>query len=305
MTTPQLITMKEIAKEIGVPESSIRKYREIFNDFIPGVGEGRSRRYRSDAVDVFRDIRALREDMHLPWEAVRAKLAEKYAINADSMKVEDEEKPGAVQQPIAFQPEAEAARPAAGKAVPMAAETPAEVEAGLRRMAALSRKQTMMVNAMALEMLRAVEQFQDDSRREREDLIHRVARQTTAFTQMLETMTKEDRALLRDAKDRIDTIEKSLGDLQTLMKKSMRLGEVKEKMIQFKQSLEQKDRAIAELRSSMETLKRENAELKLFVRQPAMPETTHAGPSSVSAARVPDAPKKSGFFQKLIGRKED
>ncbi|MEW5947051.1 MAG: MerR family transcriptional regulator, partial [bacterium] len=80
----RLLTLKEIAKQLNVPESSLRKYREIFEDFMPGVGSGRGRRYREDAVVIFQDIRRLREDEHMPWEAVTVKLAEKYPMNAPS-----------------------------------------------------------------------------------------------------------------------------------------------------------------------------------------------------------------------------
>jgi DNA-binding transcriptional MerR regulator len=49
-------TLREIARELNLPESTIRYYRDAFAPFIPTVGLGRRRRYPADAVDVFRTI---------------------------------------------------------------------------------------------------------------------------------------------------------------------------------------------------------------------------------------------------------
>jgi len=51
-----LLTIKEIAKRLDVPESNIRYYRDRFEDFLPSLGEGRKRRYKPEALDVFRFI---------------------------------------------------------------------------------------------------------------------------------------------------------------------------------------------------------------------------------------------------------
>jgi DNA-binding transcriptional MerR regulator len=50
------LTIKEIAKQLQVPESNIRYYRDRFEDYIPSVGEGRRRRYKKEAIDVFSHI---------------------------------------------------------------------------------------------------------------------------------------------------------------------------------------------------------------------------------------------------------
>ena len=51
-----LLTIKEIARQLDLPESNIRYYRDKFEEFIPFVGEGRKRRYKSEALEVFRFI---------------------------------------------------------------------------------------------------------------------------------------------------------------------------------------------------------------------------------------------------------
>jgi DNA-binding transcriptional MerR regulator len=50
----ELLTLKEIARQIGVPESNLRYYRNRIGDFAPSVGKGRRRRYLPEAIDVFR-----------------------------------------------------------------------------------------------------------------------------------------------------------------------------------------------------------------------------------------------------------
>src|SRR5690606_24289912 len=44
------------AKRLGLPESTVRYYRDRFPEYVPSVGDGRRRRYRPEAVDVLRFI---------------------------------------------------------------------------------------------------------------------------------------------------------------------------------------------------------------------------------------------------------
>lgn len=46
----ELMTMAEIAKQSGLPESTVRYYRERFAPYVPAVGEGRGRRYHPEAL---------------------------------------------------------------------------------------------------------------------------------------------------------------------------------------------------------------------------------------------------------------
>lgn len=68
------LTIKEIAKQLQVPESNIRYYRDRFEDYIPSVGEGRRRRYKKEAIDVFSYIvQGYREEKNT--EQIAAELA--------------------------------------------------------------------------------------------------------------------------------------------------------------------------------------------------------------------------------------
>ena len=50
------MTIAEIAKELNIPESTARYYRDGFIDYIPSVGEGRKKRYRPETIEVLRFI---------------------------------------------------------------------------------------------------------------------------------------------------------------------------------------------------------------------------------------------------------
>jgi DNA-binding transcriptional MerR regulator len=51
-----LFTLRQLADELKLPESTVRYYRDAFLDHIPSVGTGRRRRYPPAAVAVLRSI---------------------------------------------------------------------------------------------------------------------------------------------------------------------------------------------------------------------------------------------------------
>lgn len=52
------LSLREIAVKLEMPESTLRLYREEFEEFIPAQGEGRRRRYDERAEEVLRQITA-------------------------------------------------------------------------------------------------------------------------------------------------------------------------------------------------------------------------------------------------------
>jgi DNA-binding transcriptional MerR regulator len=56
MTDEPLLTLRQVAQELALPESTVRYYRDAFLDHIPSVGTGRRRRYPPPAVAVLRSI---------------------------------------------------------------------------------------------------------------------------------------------------------------------------------------------------------------------------------------------------------
>ncbi|MHA4246210.1 MerR family transcriptional regulator [Bacillus cereus] len=51
-----LLTISQIAKELQIPESTARYYRDRFINYIPFVGEGRAKKYRPETVEILRFI---------------------------------------------------------------------------------------------------------------------------------------------------------------------------------------------------------------------------------------------------------
>lgn len=52
----RLLTLSEVAQRLGLPETTVRYYRDRFAPYLPVVGEGRSRRYPPHAVERLRWI---------------------------------------------------------------------------------------------------------------------------------------------------------------------------------------------------------------------------------------------------------
>jgi len=49
-------TVKSIAVGLAIPESTVRLYRDEFEEFLPAAGEGRRRRYGEESADRLRRI---------------------------------------------------------------------------------------------------------------------------------------------------------------------------------------------------------------------------------------------------------
>jgi DNA-binding transcriptional MerR regulator len=58
MSDEPLLTLKEVADKLELPESTVRYYRDAFLDHIPSIGTGRRRRYPPAAVAVLRTLAA-------------------------------------------------------------------------------------------------------------------------------------------------------------------------------------------------------------------------------------------------------
>ena len=56
MSDEPLFTLRELADQLSLPESTVRYYRDAFLDHIPSVGTGRRRRYPEPALAVLRTI---------------------------------------------------------------------------------------------------------------------------------------------------------------------------------------------------------------------------------------------------------
>lgn len=71
----ELFTIQRISKELGVPESTLRYWRDRHEEYIPTQGTGRQRRYPGEAVAVFRRIAELAAE-----ELTADQIAERLAL---------------------------------------------------------------------------------------------------------------------------------------------------------------------------------------------------------------------------------
>jgi len=55
----RLLSVREISRRTGLPESTLRYYRKLFAQYVPTVGSGRARRHPEAAVAVFQRISRL------------------------------------------------------------------------------------------------------------------------------------------------------------------------------------------------------------------------------------------------------
>ena len=56
MPEGRLLTVRDIARELGLPESTVRYYRDGFAGYLPAVGTGRRRRYPLEAILLLRAV---------------------------------------------------------------------------------------------------------------------------------------------------------------------------------------------------------------------------------------------------------
>lgn len=76
----ELLTLKQVAEKLDLPESTLRKYRDAYIKYIPFVGSGRERKYRQESVEVFGAIRDCRSDKHLSWDDTESELGKRFPI---------------------------------------------------------------------------------------------------------------------------------------------------------------------------------------------------------------------------------
>ena len=80
MTDSRLYSIAAIARILDVPESTLHYWKNRFDDVLPSIGSGRGKRYRAEAVEIFREIGGLL-GQGLSAGDVRSELARRYPVN--------------------------------------------------------------------------------------------------------------------------------------------------------------------------------------------------------------------------------
>lgn len=78
----KLLSIATIARELNIPESTLHYWKNRFNEYLPSVGKGRSKRFREDAVEVFREISEMLKLGHTTKD-VKDELGRRFALNVD------------------------------------------------------------------------------------------------------------------------------------------------------------------------------------------------------------------------------
>jgi DNA-binding transcriptional MerR regulator len=85
MSDDKLYTIRDLAKELGSPESTVRHWKNQFEEFVPSVGEGKRKRYRKTAIDVLRFVRD-RLNRNESQDEIRRALSLDFPKNIDITK---------------------------------------------------------------------------------------------------------------------------------------------------------------------------------------------------------------------------
>ncbi|WP_395091175.1 MerR family transcriptional regulator [Armatimonas sp.] len=68
------MTMREIARQCELPESTLRVWRDEFEAFLPAIGEGKRRRYPETTQELLRQVVGWKK-AGMPSEQIRSELA--------------------------------------------------------------------------------------------------------------------------------------------------------------------------------------------------------------------------------------
>ncbi len=125
----RLLSVAEIARRLGVPESTVHYWKNRFAQHLPSAGAGRQKRFKPEAVEVFRVIAEMFSLGHSAQDVMET-LGKNFPLTASV-----DGAPQAVGEAAPFR-----ARPAGPQSMPEA-----QPEAALRMAAAMGREMGMEI----------------------------------------------------------------------------------------------------------------------------------------------------------------
>ena len=81
MPDKKLLSIAEISRLLEVPESTLHYWKNRFAQYLPSTGRNRQKRFKSEAVEIFKIIATMLKQGHTA-EDVMAELSRKYPVNA-------------------------------------------------------------------------------------------------------------------------------------------------------------------------------------------------------------------------------
>lgn len=85
-----LISLQQVMRETGISYPTLLRYVKLYLDQIPHVGSGRQRRYKPEAVEVFRELRSKSKRGRKPKAASAAGKKAAKAFSASSARSDKE-----------------------------------------------------------------------------------------------------------------------------------------------------------------------------------------------------------------------
>ncbi|MGE4556407.1 MAG: MerR family transcriptional regulator [Desulfovibrionaceae bacterium] len=82
MADKKLLAIAEIARDLELPESTLHYWKNRFAPYLPSVGRNRQKRFKPEAVDVFRLIAQRLRSGH-PSQDIMTELSHRYPVNAE------------------------------------------------------------------------------------------------------------------------------------------------------------------------------------------------------------------------------
>lgn len=90
-------TMVEVARLIGIPESTARSYRDRFPSFISTYGQGRTKRYTDRTLEVLRMVAAMSHE-GIPFEDIQSALEAHFGVAIEPQDSQDTQQYNAISQ---------------------------------------------------------------------------------------------------------------------------------------------------------------------------------------------------------------
>lgn len=153
------LTIKQIADTLQIPESTIRFYRDRFEEYVPSIGTGRKRRYPENAIEVFRII-AESYERNMTAEEIKERLSLEFARNIDILETNSSS--ATVTQQEEFQ-----------KVTSMLAQAIREV----------ATTQQYLIEQL--------EQMQEESKRREQELLHRLEERDRLLNELINQWREE------------------------------------------------------------------------------------------------------------------
>ncbi len=94
-------SLREISAELGIPKSTVVKYKDFFTDFLKMSGDGKRKKFDESALEILKKIRDLRETQRLDWLEIKDILNQEYGAAEDETGGDEDQNEASLPVPVA------------------------------------------------------------------------------------------------------------------------------------------------------------------------------------------------------------